>query len=266
MPLLKRNIDLNFEGHIPNHWANGDPFITHWLNAYTVLIPDGEHFIIRTCNQYADTVSKELANEIKALYYQEGQHSIQHKKALKVLENQGYKLSWFRGFSSLICYRILEPAFPKITALATASAIENINAIIAEHFLQNKNFFATSSKQMGQMFAWHFAEEIEHKCVVFDLLNNVNNGSLLRLLGLITTFSTFVFFLYLAAFILAWQDRSLFGLHFWRGFYRFNFKEKFLGKIIHGSFIYLKRNFHPTEIDNEYLVDRGINIYQTLRG
>jgi len=266
MSLTKRKVDLEFTGDIPKHWANDDPFLSHWLNAYTLLIPDGERFIIRSCKKYSNNISLDLADEIRGLYYQEGQHSVQHKKALDVFQQQGYRVNWFKVWSSFICYRILEPIFPNVSALSTASAIEHINAVVAEHFLSSDNFFETSSKQMGQMFAWHFAEEIEHKSVVFDVLNQVNKNYLLRLFGLITTFFTFVAFLYLAAFVFAFQDRSIFRMEFWRGFYRFNIKEKFLGKLLHASGLYMKSKFHPVDVDNEHLVDRGITIFQTLRG
>ncbi len=266
MSLAKRKIELQFNNETPRHWANGESFVSHWLNAYTVLIPDGERFILRTCRQFENRVSARLKTEIKGLYYQEGQHSLQHKKALALLEQQGYRVNWFKSLTSFFCYRLLEPVFPAVFALSTASAIEHVNALIAEHFLRKNNFFEHSDKTMGKMFAWHFAEEIEHKCVVYDTLNEINGNWLLRLFGLVTCWLTFVNLLYLATFIFAFQDGSVFTPKFWKGFFRFNFREKFLARIIQGSFVYLKSAFHPKAMANEHLVAHGMALYQTLKG
>ncbi len=265
MSLHKRKVELSFTEQIPRHWANGDAFVSHWLNAYTILIPDGEMFIIRACKRYTERLPEALISEVKALSYQEAQHSVQHKKAFDTLAQQGYRVKGFRRLSSVLFYKILEPVFPALTALSTASAIEHVNALIAEHFLSQEKFFDDSSKPMAQMFAWHFAEEIEHKSVVFDALLAINKSYLLRLFGLITTHFTFLSFLYIGAFVLAYQDRSLFTLDFWRGLYRFNFHDGFLLKLIRAYGLYLKRLFHPDEIGNTHLVDRGINIYQALK-
>ena len=48
---------------------------------------------------------------------------------------------------------------------------------------------------MRRLFLWHFAEEIEHKEVVFKLLQRVSNSRLLRAAGLFASWATFLFYL-----------------------------------------------------------------------
>lgn len=264
MPLEKRKIELNFNEAIDRQWLKNKPFENHWLNAYVILIPDGERFIIRSCRKFCDRLSLSLQEDIRGLYFQEGQHSIQHQHALQVYRNQGYRIDGFRNLSSTFCYKIFEPLFPSILALSTASAIENINACIAEHYLSEIPFLDEANPQMSRMFAWHFAEEIEHKSVVFDALTEISANRLLRLIGLIMSLINFTGQLYLAAFFLAWQDRSVLQIAFWRDFISFNFKHGFVGELLRSSLLYMRKGFHPNKILNDHLVFRGMETFNNL--
>lgn len=269
MPLERRKVALTFDDPVQNHWVNGKPFESLWLNAYAILIPDGERFVIRTSKKYIDRLSPSLAEDVRGLIYQEGQHSIHHKRALDVYRDQGYRIDGFMKATSFFCYRMLEPMFPRVFALSTAAAIEHINAAIAEHYLGEEHFLPHADPQLSRMFAWHFAEEIEHKCVVYDALNEVSRSRLLRFVGLFMALANFVGLLYIGAFVLAWQDRSLFQTAFWRDFRRFNFTRSqrsagFAKSLWRSSLTYLSKSFHPSQIDNTHLVDRGVDVYHAL--
>lgn len=266
MPLKKRKIDLEFSGDIDRHWLANKPFETHWLNAYTLLIPDGEKFIIRTCRKYRDRVSPKLLTEIQGLFYQEGQHSLYHRQAVDIYRRQGYRVDSFTKVTGFFCYRVMEAVSPAILALSTASAIEHVNMAIAEHYLAEEPFMDKSNTKLVRMFAWHFAEEIEHKRVVFDVLSEMQSNPFIRFLGLFMAITNFVGLLYLGAFYLAYQDRSLFKTSFWRDFWHFNVSKQFIAKLWQGSRLYMKESFHPSEVANDHLVGKGIDIYHVLKG
>ena len=266
MPLEKRDIKLSFNKSIERQWLKSRPFENHWLNAYVILIPDGERFIIRSCRKHLDRLSPSLQEDIRGLFYQEGQHSLQHRHALQVYRNQGYRIDGFRKMSSAVCYRFLEPLFPDISALSTAAAIEHVNAFIAEHYLSEPLFLDQANPQMAKMFAWHFAEEIEHKAVVFDALIEINASRILRLAGLTMALVSFVGLLYLGAFMLACQDRSIFQASFWRNYFGFGFKRGFIGKLMRASLLYMRRGFHPNNTPNAHLVSVGMKTFNTLTG
>ena len=42
-------LDGNDKLSCSDDWYDGNPLTTHLLNAYTLLIPNGERFIIRSC-------------------------------------------------------------------------------------------------------------------------------------------------------------------------------------------------------------------------
>ena len=70
-------------------WYDGQPLTTQLLNAYTVLIPEGERFIIRTCSRYSRQAAPELKKELKKLFFQEGQHSREHQRVLNAMRHGG---------------------------------------------------------------------------------------------------------------------------------------------------------------------------------
>jgi predicted metal-dependent hydrolase len=70
--------------------------------------------------------------------------------------------------------------------------------------------------------------------------------------------------LYLAAFFLAWQDRSVLQIAFWRDFISFNFKRGFVGELLRSSLLYMRKGFHPNKILNDHLVSRGMETFNNL--
>src|SRR5947208_9664312 len=66
-------------------WYDGNPVATQLLNAYTLLIPSGERFIIRSCRHYFDRIAPELKDELEGLFFQEGAHSREHKRVVDVM-------------------------------------------------------------------------------------------------------------------------------------------------------------------------------------
>ena len=79
--LQKRSfrLDENAGYSASRTWFDGNTLATQLLNAYTILVPAGEHFIIRTCSRYIERTSPELRAELEILFYQEGSHAREHR-------------------------------------------------------------------------------------------------------------------------------------------------------------------------------------------
>lgn len=262
MTLLKREITIRYDAPLTAHWFNNDPFDTHFLNAYTLLIPDGEKFIIRSSRRFLSRLTPELREESTRLFYQEAQHSAEHSKVLDLLRDEGYKIDSFIAATNMVAYKICERVGPKSLLLATCSGIEHINASIAEFYLKKEPVFQGATKEMAQIFSWHFAEEIEHGCVVYDILQEVNSNYLLRVAGFLVAYVMFVPTLYLGAVYLAAQDGSLFRGSFWRGWFGFNFGQGFLKASLLSIWRYLTPSFHPKATLPMHLVEKGLRHYE----
>src|SRR5438034_2301512 len=170
-------------------WYDGKPLTTQLLNAYTLLIPSGERFIIRSCRRYLSRIAPELGEELERLFFQEGSHSREHGRLLKAMRADGLSLDSFRKFVEWWSYHLLEPLTPPKLHLATAAAIEHHNAVIASFFLDQELLKGVRTGELRRLFLWHFAEEIEHKETVFKLLQSISRSWTLRALGLLFSFS-----------------------------------------------------------------------------
>ena len=229
------------------------------LNAYTLLIPDGEQFIIRTCKPYVGQTHFELKEELKRLFYQEGAHAREHDKILGAMRAQGVGLDAFGGFIKTLSYRLLEPLFPRTLRLATAAGIEHHNSVIANFFLQKDLLRGVSIDELRRLFLWHFAEEIEHKEVVFKLLQSVSPAWPVRAAGLALSFATFLFFLILGTLLVGLKTGAALTLAFWceAGVQCFG-TGGLLPELLKESFRYLRPGFRPRVSDNQPLLDSAL--------
>ena len=74
--LQRRSFRLERTESLPvsGNWYEGKPWTTRLLNAYTLLIPNGERFIIRSCRHYLNWIAPDLKEELEDLFFQEGSH------------------------------------------------------------------------------------------------------------------------------------------------------------------------------------------------
>ena len=259
--LTKRNFQLQKHGKLfdPIAWYRNNAFVTQLLNAYTLLIPNGEQFIIRTCKPYLGQTHSGLREELKRLFYQEGAHAREHDKVLKAMHARGVRLDAFGAFIKILSYRLLEPLFPRTLRLATAAGIEHHNATIANFFLKQDLLRGANIGELRRLFLWHFAEEIEHKEVVFKLLQSVSPAWPVRATGLALSFGTFLFFLALSALLLGLKTGAAFTQAFWREACVQCFgSEGLLPELLKESFRYLRPGFRPRVSDNQPLLDSAL--------
>jgi len=246
--LQRRPFRLDAENHlsVSGEWFAGKPLATHFLNAYTLLIPEGERFIIRSCRRHLDRAEGGLREELSRLFFQESSHSREHRRVLAAMREEGLGLNLFRQLVEGISYRLLEPLTPSKLCLATAAAIEHHNAAIAGFFLRQSLLQGIRSEEIRRLFLWHFAEEIEHKEVVFKLLQRVSNSRLLRAAGLFASWATFLTYLAVGSLLLGLKTKAIFAGGFWRElFWHCCTREGLLVIMVKESIRYLEADFHP---------------------
>ena len=227
-------------------WFDGRPLLTQFLNAYSLLVPQGEHFIIRSCRAHLDQAGPELRGELRGLFFQEGSHSREHALMLESMRAKGLGLDRFRRLVDWLSYRLLEPLTPSKLRLATAAAIEHHNAAIATFFLRQGLLRGVRVGELRRLFLWHFAEEIEHKEVVFKLFERVSPSWPLRVLGLLASSATFLLYLALGTLLLGLKSKAAGQLAFWRElFMQCLGRQGLLPLLLKESLRYLAPGFRP---------------------
>ena len=194
---------------IPRHWLPGNEVVSSLLNAYTILVPANEAFYIRTLNACMPRIADDALRErCQAFIRQEAQHGVAHKRYWDNLDAQGYAYRRFERTVDRVIFRTMDRYAPLWLRVSLVSCVEHINAFLGYEFL-SQTILADADPRMRDLMEWHFAEEIEHRAVAFDLLQAITPHYSVRLLGALTTTALFYLLMAgMAASLLA-QDRLL---------------------------------------------------------
>lgn len=200
---------------IPKHWLPGDEGVSSLLNAYTILVPANEAFYIRTLNACLPRMRDgALRARCQAFIRQEAQHGVAHKRYWDNLDAQGYA---YRGLERAVdrgIFRVMDRIAPLWLRVSLVSCVEHINAYLGYEFL-SQSILADADPRVRDLMEWHFAEEIEHRAVAFDLLQAVSPHYPVRVLGAVMTTTLFYLLLTVLAASLLAQDRRLWRMATW---------------------------------------------------
>jgi uncharacterized protein len=242
-----------FEFDIPRYWFGGNPLQTHIGNALTFVFPAGEQFFIRSVRHYLQQVNdRQLRSKVNVFVCQEVQHQRSHQQAFLVLEQQGYEIQSYLSWYEYVAYAIIEPATPPELRLATTAALEHFTSALGELALATE-MLDVAHPTMQSLLKWHAAEEIEHRDVAFEVLQQVAPGWGWRWAGFFVALATLSVFWTAGVQHLSRQERGLLlpqGIAQVYGFVRQHgvpFGLQLLS--------YLKPSFHPQQMASDGIAE-----------
>lgn len=250
------------EQGIPRHWLGGNGVATALANGVNLLFPAGERFFVRSVRRYLPQLTDEvLIAQVQGFGGQEGRHAQAHERFFDVMRGQGYELARFLKVYDFFSYKLIEPLNPAVLRLAATAACEHFTAIMAEGALRYP-ILDRAHPAMQELLRWHAAEEIEHKAVAFDVLQEVDPRYAVRIAGLAMAASMLGAFWLAATAMLLWQDHRAGALNLgedlrrmreWR---RANGRRGVLREVFaHGIREYLRRDFHPSQSGSDPLAE-----------
>lgn len=248
--ITPRRFTTEFPPDVPRHWLPGNEVVSSLLNAYTILVPANEAFYIRTLNaslpRIADPV---LRARCQAFIRQEAQHGVAHKRYWRNLDVQGYTYRRLEHAIDRGIFSVMDRWAPLWLRVSLVSCVEHINAFLGYEFL-SQSILAEADPRVRDLMEWHFAEEIEHRAVAFDLLNAISPRYPVRALGAVTTATLFYLLMTVLAMALLAQDRAL-----WRkatlrqAVSHFGHGHGMARRTLKHLFDYLRPGFHPAGLD-----------------
>jgi len=147
-------------------WLNGDPVGTAWFNALSATFPRGEAFFIESVKAHQHGASPKLAAEIRAFVRQEINHTREHIVFNKLAESAGYDVKFIdKRVEEMLA---LTKDRPEIVNLAATMALEHFTAMLGKELLTRPEHLDGADGDLGALWRWHSAEEIEHKGVAYD--------------------------------------------------------------------------------------------------
>lgn len=251
-----RHPHFDVEQDLAELWANGDVFRTVFLNALSILFPEGERFFIQSVRKFQDQITDPVLKEkVKLFVEQEGQHTREHKKYNNALAQRGYDIEKLEAPVKRNIKLIKAVADDK-RQLAITCAVEHITASLANAMLQNPQWFDDASPKMRALWQWHAIEEIEHKSVAYDVFQaTVNNQRIRRVAYTIAcmrlTMTTFMTMCRMFK-----TEGKLFDLKMWWGGLKFWWGKDGLVRYALPSLLdYYRKDFHPWDEDNSQLIN-----------
>lgn len=262
--IVPRDLDVDFAA-VPRHWLANSAAATAISNGVNMLFPHGERFFVRSVKYFLDRIDDPvLRAQIKGFFGQEGRHAHAHDDFNAVLRAQGYEIDQFLASYVRLSSWIEKRTPPKLNLAVTAAA-EHFTATLAEGAFTQKILDACDPR-MRELLAWHAAEEIEHKAVAFDVLQKVDPSYALRLAGLVYATVMLGGFWIWAATVLLRQD----GLTWRTAFRQMRAMPGERDPVVRRVFLrgireYVKRDFHPSKIDNgklaaAWFAERGMTM------
>ncbi len=254
----------------PLHWVPGDPFTTHMLNVFHLLLPASERWFIQAITEAAPLVDDaDLQAAIKPFIQQEAWHAGAHQMVLQHLAEQGIDTTPYtdRLHNWLSKLGKQHPEWPRVLQrvslyrrLAVTAALEPFNAALGEWFIQNRGLdYAGADQTMLDLLRWHGAEEIEHRSLVFDVYQNVCGNYGLRALTMLSTAPTFAFWWIAGLRFLMANDPTINAKPRWRDWLRAARQYRVPGPWLIAVTVpgrYVRPGYHPrAEVSTQLAMD-----------
>ncbi len=170
---------------VPQYWFSDNPIVTHMENAFSILIPPGESFFIRSVRNYEDRATDpELEDLIRAFIQQEGLHTRAHNEFNDSLKRFGVDVETEITYAKQV-FTSLQKILPKKVQLGATVFMEHLTATGAHVLFMEPAVAESMHPEMVRFWRWHAVEELEHKAVAFDLFQAVGGGYLLRIFSAI---------------------------------------------------------------------------------
>lgn len=173
-PIVRSNLDFKL-ADVPRYWFAGDPFLTRMFDALSLTFPDGERYFIQSVRLFRDQIQNpDLKQRVADFIRQEAQHGIAHDKMNQVMKDQGMPVDQFIQRLNKVFKFELKYRSPQYNIAMTAAA-EHLTALMAETFYGEKDTLQDAHPYVRALFAWHAIEEMEHRDVAFDVMQQVGN-------------------------------------------------------------------------------------------
>lgn len=236
--------------NVRRHWLDGRPGLTHMCNALHLLFPPAERWFSRVTHQLLPQLTDaELIHAAKGFMGQEGNHARTHQSFASVLRAQGFEVDRIVDFVERDFQRHSR-ILPLRIQIALISATEQYTAALGRWVFES-HVFDGADPELRDLFLWHSAEEIEHKCVAFDVREATTPGYVRRVVPLLFVTAGLVSMWSFIALYLAYQDPETTLGAVVRDLRRARREGKApFGAIARGFFQYLKPSFHPSEDDD----------------
>ena len=150
---------------------NDTPFRSYLFNAFSLLLPSGEQFIVEAVEAAAQstTCSAALRDEAARFVLEEKAHQRAHRIYNQRLAAQGYNVAALEERIAQALGKLQRTLSPA-ECLCLTAAFEYLTTLVSRQALQKTSWLSHEQSVQGSLWRWRCAEEIAHHHVALDLL------------------------------------------------------------------------------------------------
>ncbi|GAA2734317.1 metal-dependent hydrolase [Actinocorallia aurantiaca] len=181
--LHARNVKFEWSG-LPFEWIPGERFASHYINVVHLLLPEGERWFVKVFSEILPLIhDDQLHEDVVGFIGQEGVHAASHQGVQDYFAANGLDVRPFVSeleatFRKILGDRGLEGRAKEewlIERVATIAGIEHLTAVFGHWALNSPKLDRLGSNEtMLDLLRWHGAEEVEHRCVAYDVFTHVD--------------------------------------------------------------------------------------------
>jgi len=295
-PPVSRRLPLDFERPCPPYWMGGSYSASCLLNAYSLMFPAMEAYMVRHMAELAKQPGSPVDQAVvRGFLQQEGAHAREHRRSVECVRAQGYEVDAvlknvdkrvFRGLE-VMSRLLLRMPHGKAMLMGMMAGGEHWTAAMSEMSFTpgvlavtvGRLEFPEADPELSDMeilYLWHCAEELEHKSVAADVFAAYGGGELARMISFLL--ATMMFFVLTGVtFIpLLRQAPTALGPDLWaiigdRGGWRGLAREFRISLRpmagVYGNAIrqYLHKGYHPSQMETDALVRTALARLEELK-
>lgn len=245
-----RRMQFPFEQGFARYWHGGSPFRSLFWSQLSAAFAPGEQFFIDSARALKGEIEDPaLLEEIAEFCRQEGHHTAQHLKFDRINQEMGIDIAGCRRRYARVLDRARARLDP-MEMLAATTALEHFTACFADMFFERPHLGAGADPNVTALWAWHAAEEAEHKATCYDIYQQLRGGYFSRVTIMLGSWFLILSVALLNTAILLWKDKRLFSRDTLGGIaYLFGRKGLITG-LTPAFFAYFHPRFHPWKTDN----------------
>jgi hypothetical protein len=139
--------------------------------ALSAIFPDGEKFFVRSVKRFESATSGILKEDVSRFIRQESHHMREHVAFNWQAASVGMPLEPLTERTRRHIRTI--SSYSGRYQLALTLALEHLTAVFAHQILRSPVYLEWADDPTRSLWRWHAVEEIEHKCVAYDLFMDV---------------------------------------------------------------------------------------------
>jgi uncharacterized protein len=170
-----RRIDFGFTPEMDRVFVKNDPKMSFTFLGAWIMLPYLEPYLIRTMRQALPHIrDAKLKEELKRFCAQEGEHFKQHAKANDIIRSLNPAYEALRPLEAELDEELkrFSKEKPLKFNLAYAEGFESMTSAASRAQLEVGLYDRTDSP-LADLAKWHVMEELEHRCVAFDVFEHV---------------------------------------------------------------------------------------------